>query len=70
MTEVCGQRSEVGKTLALRPFLFALSFLGTLLFALSVSGHAQQTGKIARIGFLDPSSASGSAGLVDAFRRS
>ena len=31
--------------------------------------HAQQPGKMARIGFLDPSTASGSAVLVDAFRQ-
>jgi putative tryptophan/tyrosine transport system substrate-binding protein len=31
--------------------------------------HAQQAGKIFRIGFLDPSTASGSAVLVDAFRQ-
>jgi len=31
--------------------------------------HAQQTGKIFRIGFLDPSTASGMAVLVDAFRQ-
>jgi putative ABC transport system substrate-binding protein len=30
---------------------------------------AQQTGKIFRIGFLDPSTASGSAVLADAFRQ-
>jgi putative ABC transport system substrate-binding protein len=30
---------------------------------------AQQTGKVPRIGFLDPSSASGMAGLLDAFRK-
>ena len=46
----------------------------SLLFALcslrfSVSADAQQTGKIFRIGFLDPSTASGSAVLVDAFRQ-
>src|SRR5512132_879303 len=39
------------------------------LFALSHPAHAQQTGKIFRIGFLDPSTASGSAVLVDAFRQ-
>ena len=33
------------------------------------SAHAQQTGKIFRIGFLDSSTASGSAVLVDAFRQ-
>ena len=43
--------------------------LGALLFALSVSAEAQQTGKIFRIGFLDPSTASGSAVLVEAFRQ-
>ena len=32
--------------------------LGALLFALSVSADAQQTGKIFRIGFLDSSNAS------------
>ena len=34
-----------------------------------LSAHAQQTGKVARIGFLDPSNASGSAVLVEAFRQ-
>ena len=37
--------------------------LGALLFALCSSAEAQQTGKISRIGFLDPSTASGSAVL-------
>jgi putative ABC transport system substrate-binding protein len=41
-----------------------------LLFALSYSAAAaQQTGKIFRIGFLDSSTASGSAVLVEAFRQ-
>ena len=43
--------------------------LCALLFALSVSAQAQQTGKIFRIGFLDPSTASGMAVLIDAFRQ-
>jgi putative ABC transport system substrate-binding protein len=48
--------------------------LCALLFvvALTLCGartEAQQTGKIFRIGFLDPSNASGSAVLVDAFRQ-
>src|SRR4029450_3529469 len=34
-----------------------------------VVGQAQQTGKIFRVGFLDASSASGSAVLVEAFRQ-
>ena len=33
------------------------------------AAHAQQPGKIFRIGILDPSTASGSAILLDAFRR-
>jgi putative tryptophan/tyrosine transport system substrate-binding protein len=42
----------------------------TTLFLTSVNPtHAQQTGKVLRIGFLDPSTASGSAVLVDAFRQ-
>jgi putative ABC transport system substrate-binding protein len=40
-----------------------------MLFALCVAAEAQPTGKIARIGFLDPSTAAGSADVVDAFRR-
>jgi ABC-type uncharacterized transport system substrate-binding protein len=43
--------------------------VATMLFALSVSAHAQQTGKIFRIGFLDGSTAAGMAVLVEAFRR-
>ena len=38
--------------------------LSAMLFALSLPAAAQQTGKIARIGFLDSSTASGSAVLV------
>src|SRR5499433_2233445 len=39
-------------------------------FLLTVSlAQAQQPGKIFRIGYLDPSTASGSAVLVDAFRQ-
>src|SRR5215831_17715262 len=43
--------------------------LCAMLFALCGSVDAQQAGKIFRIGFLDPSNASGSAVLVDAFRQ-
>ena len=43
--------------------------LCAMLFALCVSAQAQQTGKIFRIGFLDNSTASGSAVFVDAFRQ-
>ena len=43
--------------------------LFVVVLALCVSTHAQQAGKIFRIGFLDPSTASGSAVLVEAFRQ-
>ena len=49
-----------------RIFAFAL---GALLFALCTSAQAQQTGKIFRIGYLDNSTASGSAVLVDVLRQ-
>ena len=40
-----------------------------LLLAAGNFAEAQQTGKVPRIGFLDNSTASGSAVLVDAFRQ-
>jgi putative ABC transport system substrate-binding protein len=43
--------------------------LGALLFALCDSVDAQQPGKIFRVGFLDPSTASGMAVLLEAFRQ-
>src|SRR5262249_12498313 len=43
--------------------------LCALLLALCASAEAQQVGKVFRIGFLDSSTASGSAVLVDAFRQ-
>src|SRR5262249_3491810 len=43
--------------------------LSAILFALSSSAHAQQPGKVLRIGFLDTSTASGMAVLVGAFRQ-
>src|SRR5512132_3965930 len=43
--------------------------LCAMLLALCGSVYAQQTGKIFRIGYLDPSTASGSAVLLDAFRQ-
>jgi putative tryptophan/tyrosine transport system substrate-binding protein len=46
----------------------AVLTLCVLLFALCSYTHAQQTGKIFRIGFLDAGTAAGSAILVDAFR--
>jgi putative ABC transport system substrate-binding protein len=52
----------------MRKILIRLA-LCPLLFALCQSASAQQTGKVFRIGFLDVSTASGSAVLVDAFRQ-
>src|SRR5438309_3007459 len=43
--------------------------LSTLLLALCFPARAQQAGKIFRIGFLDTSTSSGSAVLVEAFRQ-
>src|SRR5262245_63610192 len=43
--------------------------LCAMLFALCPPASAQQPGKITRIGFLDQSTASGMAGLVEAFRQ-
>src|SRR5438045_8955971 len=47
-------------------FCFALC---AMLFAFCLRAEAQQTGKVARIGFLGYSTASGSAVLVEAFRQ-
>jgi putative ABC transport system substrate-binding protein len=52
----------------MRKGVFAVA-LCTLHFALCASAHAQQPGKIFRLGYLDSSTASGSAVLVDAFRQ-
>jgi putative tryptophan/tyrosine transport system substrate-binding protein len=48
---------------------FSSILVATLVLVLGVAADAQQAGKIFRIGFLDPSTASGSAVLVDAFRQ-
>jgi ABC-type uncharacterized transport system substrate-binding protein len=47
----------------------AVLILCAMLFALCGSAEAQQVGKVARIGFLDQSTASGMAGLLEAFRQ-
>ena len=66
MTEVGGQKSEISKATALGTMAFALC---SLLLAPCSAADAQQTGKVPRIGFLDSSTASGSAVLVEAFRQ-
>jgi putative tryptophan/tyrosine transport system substrate-binding protein len=52
----------------MRRIYFCLS-LSAAFFVFYLSIHAQQTGKVFRIGFLDNSTASGSAVLVDVFRQ-
>src|SRR5262245_52984833 len=44
-----------------------IGLLATVLLTTSPAVHAQQTGKVARIGFLDGGTAAGSAVLVKAF---
>ena len=60
------QRTE--KTPVMKKTFFGLA-LCAMLFALCVPVQAQQAGKILRIGFLDNSTASGSAVRVEAFRQ-
>jgi putative tryptophan/tyrosine transport system substrate-binding protein len=52
----------------MRRIYFCLS-LNAVFFVFCLSIHAQQTGKVLRIGFLDSSTASGSAVLLVAFRQ-
>jgi putative ABC transport system substrate-binding protein len=61
--------SEVRKSATLSSMLFALSFIGALLLALSYRVQAQQTGKIPRIGYLVAGSHSSESARVDAFRQ-
>jgi putative tryptophan/tyrosine transport system substrate-binding protein len=55
-------------TLAFSAVLSAL-LMGAMPFVLSVSAEAQQTGKVWRIGYLDPSTATTTAGLLEVFRQ-
>ena len=70
MTEVRDQKSEIGKSerTAMTKTIIFLA-LCSLLLAPCSAVEAQQTGKILRIGYLDTSTASGSAVLVKAFRQ-
>jgi hypothetical protein len=60
--EVRGEKKSMKKRITL--WLLATLFLANVSLA-----DAQQSGKLARIGILDPSTASGSAVLWDAFRQ-
>jgi putative ABC transport system substrate-binding protein len=66
MTDSSEQPAVSSKSTQMRPSVFV--FIGLLLAVfLPAVSDAQQPGKIFRIGFLDPSTASGTAILVDAF---
>jgi putative ABC transport system substrate-binding protein len=64
-----GKRREARRKKKNMKKRITLWLLATLFLANVSLADAQQTGKIFRIGFLDPSNASGSAVLVDAFRQ-
>ena len=74
MTDIRGQRSEVGsqtpgRDFTLSPSLFAFSFLAALLLALCVSVEAQQAKKVPRIGLLSTGSPSSSKEEIEPFRQ-
>jgi ABC-type uncharacterized transport system substrate-binding protein len=70
MTEVRDQKSEVNKTLALRPLLLALSLLSSMLLAPCSAVEGQQPAKVPRIGYLSPSGDPYAPGThVEAFRQ-
>jgi putative ABC transport system substrate-binding protein len=71
MTQVRDQKSEIGKSgrTAMTKKIIFLALCSLLLAPCSAVEAQQQTGKIFRIGFLDPSTASGSAVLVGTFRQ-
>src|SRR5437762_14382027 len=60
------RQQAVGNSKKLKLVPYALY---AMLFALCLPADAQQPGKIFRIGFLDASTASGSAVLMEAFRQ-
>lgn len=64
--KIGNRQRAAGNSKRVQVFGFALC---AMLFALCSSAMAQQTGKVFRIGFLDASTASGMAVLVDAFRQ-
>src|SRR5437879_12577027 len=64
-----GQRAKDRKREKLMRKNVTLLTLCAMFLALCSSAYAQQTGKISRIGFLDPSTASGTAVLMNAFRQ-
>ena len=63
-----GSSSGTNLKSAIRNLKFAI-IMFAMLFALCSSAEAQQPTKVPRIGFLDPSTASGSADLLEVFRQ-
>src|SRR5262245_17149508 len=61
--------SDNRKSAIQNPKWFGLSIIAFVLVVCVAVAQAQQSGKIFRIGFLDNSTASGSAGLLEAFRQ-
>ena len=68
MTEARDQKSEVSKTLALRPLLLALSLLSSLLLAPCFPAQAQQANKVPRIGYLGATDPAGESTRSEAIR--
>jgi len=62
VTGTSGQKSKVGRSIALSVFV-------ALLLAVTCLTDAQQPGKIFHIGFLDASNAFGSTVLLETFRQ-
>jgi putative tryptophan/tyrosine transport system substrate-binding protein len=69
MTEIRGQKSEISKTLALRPLLLALSLLSSLLLAPCSSVQAQQPTTVSRIGYLSSANPTSESARSEAIRR-
>jgi putative ABC transport system substrate-binding protein len=69
VTEVRDQKSEISKTLALRPLLLALSLLSSLLLAPCSAVEAQRPGKVPRIAWLTNTPLSANPDRREAFRQ-
>ncbi len=71
MTEISSQSSVVSKNIGNKSMMKSILFrlLATAILISIPAAGAQQPGKIFRLGYLDSSTASGSAVLVEAFRQ-
>jgi putative ABC transport system substrate-binding protein len=71
VTVASSQRSVVSKNIGIKSMMKSILFwlLATAILVFTPAADAQQTGKIFRIGFLDPSNASSMAALLNAFRQ-